>query len=68
LLQKSDGEQSSRSRGDGERRVGTVLDEMITALAKGERVELRGLGALSVKARGARVGRNPRTGEAFKGD
>ena len=34
------------------------------ALARGERVELRGFGAFTVKKRDARTGRNPRTGEA----
>lgn len=49
-----------------ERIVGTVFDEIINALAKGDRVELRGFGAFSVKSRDARIGRNPRTGEAVK--
>lgn len=47
---------------DVERIVGTVLDEISQALAKGDRVELRGFGAFSVKSRPARTGRNPRTG------
>ena len=47
-----------------ERIVATVFDEIIAALARGDRVELRGFGAFSVKDRDARVGRNPRTGEA----
>jgi integration host factor subunit beta len=51
---------------DIERIVATVFDEVSAALARGERVELRGFGAFSVKSRGARVGRNPRTGEAVK--
>jgi integration host factor subunit beta len=49
---------------DVERIVATVFDEISSALADGDRVELRGFGAFSVKARAARVGRNPRTGEA----
>ena len=48
---------------DVERIVNTVFDEITTALTRGERVELRGFGAFSVKKRPARVGRNPRTGE-----
>ena len=48
---------------DIERIVATVFDEVSAALARGERVELRGFGAFSVKSRSARVGRNPRTGE-----
>lgn len=49
---------------DIERIVTTIFDEITEALASGDRVELRGFGAFSVKQRGARVGRNPRTGAA----
>jgi integration host factor subunit beta len=48
---------------DIERIVTTIFDEIATALARGDRVELRGFGAFSVKRRDARQGRNPRTGE-----
>ncbi len=48
---------------DVERIVSTVFDEISSALARGNRVELRGFGAFSVKKRPARIGRNPRTGE-----
>ena len=44
--------------------VTTIFEEITSALARGDRVELRGFGAFSVKARGSRVGRNPRTGAA----
>jgi len=47
---------------DVERIVATILDEITGALARGDRVELRGFGAFSVKHRPARMGRNPRTG------
>lgn len=49
---------------DVERIVTTIFDEITGALARGDRVELRGFGAFSVKQRGARTGRNPRTGAA----
>ena len=49
---------------DVERIVTTIFDEITNALADGDRVELRGFGAFSVKERGARTGRNPRTGES----
>ena len=49
---------------DVERIVATILDEITAALARGDRVEFRGFGAFSVKHRGARTGRNPRTGES----
>jgi integration host factor subunit beta len=48
--------------------VSTVFDEISAALARGERVELRGFGAFTVKHRDARTGRNPRTGEAVPVD
>ena len=51
---------------DVERIVSTIFDEVADALARGDRVELRGFGAFSVKQRGARVGRNPRTGAAVQ--
>src|SRR5215469_10792967 len=47
---------------DVERIVATIFEEIATALARGDRVELRGFGAFSVKHREARFGRNPRTG------
>ncbi|MDV7339940.1 integration host factor subunit beta [Terasakiella sp. A23] len=49
---------------DVERIVSTIFDEITQALADGDRVELRGFGAFSVKTRGSRTGRNPRTGES----
>lgn len=49
---------------DVERIINTVLNEVIKALSEGDRVELRGFGAFSVKERDARVGRNPRTGSS----
>jgi integration host factor subunit beta len=49
---------------DVERIVSTIFDEISSALARGDRVELRGFGAFSVKQRNARLGRNPRTGDA----
>ncbi len=48
---------------DVERIVGTVFEEISDALSRGDRVELRGFGAFSVRRRAGRMGRNPRTGE-----
>lgn len=48
--------------------VGTIFDEISAALARGDRVELRGFGAFTVKRREARTGRNPRTGAAVSVD
>ena len=48
---------------DVENIVNAILSEITEALADGDRVELRGFGAFSVKHRAPRVGRNPRTGD-----
>ncbi len=48
---------------DVERIVNVIFDEIVDALARGDRVELRGFGAFTVKHRPAREGRNPRTGD-----
>lgn len=48
--------------------VATIFDQITAALARGERVELRGFGAFTIKHRDARTGRNPRTGEAVPVD
>jgi integration host factor, beta subunit len=47
---------------DVERIVNVIFDEIVNALARGDRVELRGFGAFTVKYRAPRIGRNPRTG------
>lgn len=64
LIQKIADENPHLYQRDVERIVGTVFDEIIGAMAAGDRVELRGFGAFSVKKRDGRVGRNPRTGDA----
>ncbi len=53
---------------DIERIVSRIFAEISGALARGDRVELRGFGAFSVKHRDARLGRNPRTGEPVQVD
>lgn len=53
---------------DVERIVNTIFEAIIEAMARGDRVELRGFGAFSVKRREARNGRNPRTGEPVSVD
>ena len=68
LIQKIADENPHLFQRDVERIVNTIFDEITDALANGDRVELRGFGAFSVKTRGARVGRNPRTGEAVSVD
>jgi integration host factor subunit beta len=43
--------------------VNAVFDSLAEALARGERIEIRGFGSFIVKRRNAREGRNPKTGE-----
>ena len=64
LIQRLTEENPHLYHRDVERIVSTVFEEIAGALANGDRVELRGFGAFSVKKRDARMGRNPRTGEA----
>ena len=68
LIQKIADENPHLFQRDVERIVNTIFEEITDALANGDRVELRGFGAFSVKTRDARVGRNPRTGEAVSVD
>jgi len=49
---------------DVERIVNTIFEEIARALEAGNRVELRGFGTFSLRTRGARTGRNPRTGDS----
>ena len=53
---------------DIERIVHTIFDEIGAALARGDRVELRGFGAFIPRQRDARTGRNPRTGDTVSVD
>ncbi|MFS4439414.1 integration host factor subunit beta [Paracoccaceae bacterium GXU_MW_L88] len=66
LIQKIADENPNLNHDDAERIVGTIFEEIIAALESGNRVELRGFGAFSVKKRDARTGRNPRTGETVE--
>lgn len=64
LIQKIADDNPHLYQRDVERIVNTLFEEIIEAMARGDRVELRGFGAFSVKKRDARMGRNPRTGES----
>ena len=62
LVQKLSEQNPHLYQRDVEHIVNAILDEVTSALSQGDRVELRGFGAFSVKNRPARIGRNPRTG------
>ena len=66
LIQKIAEENPQLTQRDVERLVNTVFEQIIGAMSRGDRVELRGFGAFSVKRRDARTGRNPRTGESVE--
>jgi integration host factor subunit beta len=66
LIQKIADENPHLYQRDVERIVNTIFEEITNAMARGDRVELRGFGAFSVKKRDARVGRNPRTGDSVE--
>ena len=66
LIQKIADENPHLYQRDVERIVNTIFEEITNAMARGDRVELRGFGAFSVKKRDARMGRNPRTGDAVE--
>jgi integration host factor subunit beta len=68
LIEKIAEENPHLYQRDVEKIVNTIFDRSIEAMATGDRVELRGFGAFSVKKRDARLGRNPRTGEAVQVD
>ena len=53
------------TKADAERAVETVISEIVSGLKGGEEVSIAGLGIFATKARPARQGRNPRTGESI---
>ena len=64
LIQRISAENPHLYHRDVEKILDVMLDSIVDALARGERVELRGFGAFTVKYRAPRKGRNPRTGAA----
>jgi integration host factor subunit beta len=68
LIQKIAEENPHLYQKDVEKIVNVIFDRIVEAMAQGNRVELRGFGAFSVKKRDGRTGRNPRTGEAVDVD
>ncbi len=61
LVQRISSQNPHLYQRDLEKIVNAILDEIVEALGRGDRVELRGFGVFSAKFRGARQGRNPRT-------
>lgn len=59
-------EKTGITKKEAERIVSATVDTITETLAKGEKVQISGLGAFEVKEREARVGRNPRTKQAIE--
>ncbi len=68
LVQKLCKDFPDLTQGEIETMVSAIFDSITDQLAKGGRVELRGFGAFSSRKRDARIGRNPRTGDAVDVD
>lgn len=66
LIKKLADENPQLYYSDVEKIVKCIFDQITDSLAQGNRVELRGFGAFSVKKRAARTGRNPSTGEKIE--
>jgi integration host factor beta subunit len=54
------------NKAEAEKAINIVLEDIITALKAGQRVNISGFGTFSVSERQARTGRNPKTGEAIQ--
>lgn len=59
-------EQAALSKKDAEKAINAVVDTISTALTEGKKIQLVGFGTFEVRAREARTGKNPRTGEAIQ--
>ena len=66
LVQKLAQSNLSLTPAQAEKSVEILLHEIISAVAKGQRVEIRGFGVFTSRQRKARLGRNPRTGDHVK--
>lgn len=54
------------NKGDAERVLNVLLDDIVNALKQGDRVNISGFGTFAIATREARVGRNPKTGESIQ--
>lgn len=59
-------EKTGLTKKDAERVVSATFETVVATLKKGEKVQISGFGNFEVKAREARIGRNPRTKEEIK--
>ena len=64
LIEKLAQQQQHLSQADVDLAVRTIIEQMSAALARGDRIEIRGFGSFSLHFRPPRIGRNPKTGDA----
>lgn len=64
LIENIAAQQNHLAYKDIELSVKSILEQMSSSLARGERIEVRGFGSFSLHFRPPRIGRNPKTGEA----
>ena len=64
LIEKLANSQGHLERRDVELAVKGILEKMSAELASGNRIEIRGFGSFSLHFRAARIGRNPKSGDA----
>ena len=64
LIERITNNQSQLSAKDVELAVKALIEQMVRALSEGDRIEIRGFGSFSLHYRAARIGRNPKTGQA----
>jgi len=64
LIEKLATRQQHLSQSDVDLAVRTIIEQMSTSLAAGDRIEIRGFGSFSLHFRPPRIGRNPKTGES----
>lgn len=66
LVKKVAAELKDVTKGDVKIVIDTIFSSMSKALVSGDKIEIRGFGSFKVKKRNARMGRNPKTGQAVE--
>ena len=64
LIEKLAEQQKHLSQTDVDLAVRSIIEQMSSALAAGDRIEIRGFGSFSLHFRPPRIGRNPKTGDS----
>ena len=65
LVEVLDKKNNIISKNDIEVSLNKIIDYISSSLSKGDRIEIRGFGSFSIRKRGARIARNPKTGKSI---